>query len=175
MKFCSDCGNSVPDNLATCSNCGKDQRVAQPVNTNNLTKQHPVQSDDTFLKVLCILTIVGATMSLMSLAFTFGMPTKMDHTVSYIVQIVSVLITIGKLTGAILMLQKRLTGLYMYTAAASVSIALTVAMAFGFNAVEVQDNLISEAIVTLVFVISIIIAAAFLIMYWLKMNRKLLS
>ncbi len=173
MKFCSDCGNSVPENSATCSSCGKDQRTVQPISSNNFTKQQPVQGDDTFLKVLCILTIVGASIGLLSAALTFGIVSVMDNE-HRIIQMIAILAASGKMTGAILMLQKRLTGLYIYTVAAIVNISLTVAMAFGFNMIP-KDQAVPKELLLISVIIGVAISGTFLIMYWLKMNRRLLG
>lgn len=172
MKFCPDCGNSVPDNSARCSNCGKGLPSVK-YDEQNPTRQQPVQQDDTFLKVLCILTIVGASISLLSLVFTFKIAEDVTNSL-FLMQIASLLIATGKMTGAILMLQKRLKGLHIYTVASVTSIVLTTMMAFGLNTVS-YDEAIADALMTLSFIIAIIISVTFLVLYWLKVNRRHLS
>ncbi len=164
MKTCIRCGHVVSDSPTPCASCGADQRFAKRTNE---------KQDDTFLKVLCILTIVGASMTLFSAALTMGI--LADQGIEYLIfQIVGLLAVTGKMTGAILMLQKRLTGLYVYTGGAVVNILLTVVMAFGFSAIP-ADPAIPEGVMLLSIIIGIAIAVAFLVMYWLNINRKMLS
>ncbi|MCW4470708.1 hypothetical protein OGH69_17180 [Flavobacterium sp. MFBS3-15] len=163
MKTCIKCGHAISENTEYCPSCGADQRFA---------KSLPERKDDTFLKVLCILTITGASISLLSAALTMG-EIAIDN-VFRILQILAVLVAIGKMTGAILMLQKRLTGLYIYTVAAVTNIGLSAWTAFGMASIATTESL-PEGLLVLSFIFALAISVAFLVMYWLKVNRGQLS
>lgn len=163
MKTCIKCGHAITENTEYCPSCGADQRLA---------KRPPERKDDTFLKVLCILTITGASISLLSAAVTMG-DIAIDN-VFRILQILAVLVAIGKMTGAILMFQKRLNGLYIYTVAAIINIGLSAWMTFSMASIVTTEGL-PEGVLILSFIFALAISAAFLIMYWLKINRGQLS
>jgi hypothetical protein len=163
MKTCIKCGHAISENTEYCPSCGAGQQF---------TKLTPVRKDDTFLKVLCILTITGASISLFSAALTMG-DIAIDN-VFRILQILSVLVAIGKMTGAILMLQKRLNGLYIYTIAAIINIGLSAWMTFGMVSIATTENL-PEGLLILSFIFALAISAAFVVMYWLPINKNQLS
>ncbi|MGQ2985168.1 hypothetical protein [Flavobacterium sp.] len=164
MRTCIRCGHAISEHTINCPSCGASQGI---------TKRPPQAYDDTFLKVLCILTIVGASLALLSGAMTWGNISGMTAA-HRTFQMLGILAAIGKLTGAILMLQKRLTGLYIYTAASVGNMLLTLAMAFGFDVIP-KDDKVPQLFITISVVMGIAISLAFLIMYWLNVNRRSLS
>ena len=131
-----------------------------------------------FLKVLCILTIVGSSLSIFSsLAYQ-------DEAVSAAYgwyYWLMLLLSVGTLYGAIQMLKLSKTGLYIWTACEVLSIILpwiivravinevTSGAGVAGAAVEQAANSMANTIM----IASSIIPAAFIIMYW--MNAKLLK
>lgn len=169
MKNCVKCGTLLDDEALYCNAC----------NTNQMSffdefEPAPVYSD-TFLKVLCILTIIGAVFGLISsiasIAGNVGLPIEGLKVVTYI----SIGVAIGKLTGAVFMLQKKLNGLYIYTAAATLGLIMqvySVVLTSGY-----MESLpgVNNTIVISSTVFAVVFFLAFLIMYWLPVNRRLLS
>jgi hypothetical protein len=96
---------------------------------------------------------------------------RLESSSLFLVQGISLLTVLGKLVGAIFMLQKKLIGLYIYTVAGIVTIFVGIWSAFsisggtGFN----SDLGIAMSVISLVFPIG------FLVMYWLEVNRRLLK
>lgn len=164
MKTCIKCGHAISEHTVNCPSCGASQGIA---------KRPPQAHDDTFLKVLCILTIVGASLAVISGALTWGNISGAT-TLHRVFQMLGILAAIGKLTAAILMLQKRLTGLYIYTAASVGNMLLTLAMVSGLDVIP-HDNRVPEIFLISSVAVGITISLAFLIMYWLNVNRRLLS
>jgi multisubunit Na+/H+ antiporter MnhB subunit len=83
-------------------------------------------------------------------------------------------ITAGKLMGAVLMLKKKLNGLYTYTVAAILGfITMMYSLSLTWKYLESIDGGGTIMIFTTVF--AVMIAIGFIVMYWLPVNRKLLS
>lgn len=164
MKSCTRCSNMLADNATYCAVCNTS--LTAGFEEFEITLKY----SDTFLKVLCILTIIGAAISLISvpisLASTPSMGIEMPKGILYL----GLAIAIGKLTGAIFMLQKKLTGLYIYTVAAVLSIISSI-----YSTVTVTAKVVGTGIAIAGGVIGIVFIIAFLIMYWLPVNRRLLS
>lgn len=167
MKNCVKCGTPLDDEALYCKAC----------NTNQMSffdEFEPPVYSDTFLKVLCVLTIIGAVFGLISamasIAGGVGLPIEGLKVVTYI----STGVAIGKLTGAIFMLQKKLNGLYIYTAAAILGLIMqvySVVLTSGY-----MESLpgMSNTIVIISTAFAVVFFLAFLIMYWLPVNRRLL-
>jgi hypothetical protein len=125
----------------------------------------------TFLKVLCVLTIVGGVIGLITLPFNYMMAQSSSLGYNYPVSLVFIggAIALGKLTGAIIMLSKKLTGLYIYTAAAVCSIFTAV-----YSLLTVTPEM-GGVFATIGGIFTIVFLITFLILYWLPVNRRLLS
>ena len=76
--------------------------------------------------------------------------------------------SLGTLVAAIIMLNKRIIGLYIYTASQIVYILTVIGASLSYDEVFKGSNAIASGISSLFLVPSI----AFLILYWLNMNRK---
>ncbi|WP_294822100.1 hypothetical protein [uncultured Flavobacterium sp.] len=164
MRTCIRCGHAISEHTVNCPSCGANQGLA---------KRPPQEHDDTFLKVLCILTIIGASIGLLSAAFTWGAVSGAPDVIRA-VQLLGILAAIGKMTGAILMLQKRITGLYIYTAAAIANLLLTAATVFYLDMLP-KDPAVPQAIMTFSVILGLSFSASFVVMYWLPINRRHLS
>lgn len=132
------------------------------------------QSSDLFLKILCVLTIIGAAFtvitSLSNLITSPRLPQSIDLGYPLVpVIIVNGTLAAGKIFGAVFMLQKKLKGLYIYTAAAVISVLLSI-----YTAVSIFKNF--DIIFTLISVgAGLFFGLLFVALYWLPVNRKLLS
>lgn len=165
MKFCTNCGNTIADTAAVCSYCG----TSQPTDFKAPFPQP--RQDDTFLRVLCVLTIVGACFSLISIPISMLKVSQLYDNSLYLVQGISLLTVLGKLVGAIFMLQKKLIGLYIYTVAgvATIGVGLWSAVNIAGGVGMGSDFGLALTIFSLIFPIG------FLVMYWLPVNRRVLS
>ncbi|AWH85555.1 hypothetical protein HYN59_10730 [Flavobacterium album] len=165
MKKCIRCGMALPDDSLYCTSCGTDQHI-------DFKAQLPQQKqDDTFLKVLCILTIVGACFSLISIPMSMLRPSFYEEKSVLMMLGTSLVIAITKLAGAIFMLQKKLSGLYLYTVGAAMSIVVGIWSAFTISGTLGVTTTFQMAMS----LVALIFPVAFLIMYWLPVNKRVLS
>jgi hypothetical protein len=165
----------LADDAAYCNVCNTEQ-------TAGFEEFEPKQpQNDTFLKVLCILTIVGGGFSILSAAFTLimGSPSALPIENLEVITLTSCAISIGKLVGAIFMLKKKLNGLYIYTVAAILAMAMQIYSVFLTSGyMEKMSGEVGGAggiIVIISAALSMVILVGFLVMYWLPVNKKLLS
>ena len=165
MKNCFSCDNMLTDDAAYCYVCSTHQ------NSGFETFEAKQKVNDTFLKVLCILTIVGASIQLISLPFNQASAAAFGIEPSMFVLVAGLIAAAGKITGAIFMLMKKLTGLYIYTAAAvlRIVVALYGAATFSSDLPGMGPFVVVAAVVSVIFLIG------FLVMYWLPVNRRVLS
>lgn len=169
MKPCKNCGNMIADDATHCYACNTTQT---PGFEEFEAKPH---YSDTFLKVLCILTILGAGISIISaivtLASGLALPIENMKMITY----VGLALASGKLTGAILMLTKKLIGLYIYTAVALLGLAVQLYSVFITSAYTEKMMAGGSIFVYISTAISFIFLVAFIVMYWLPVNRRHLS
>tara|TARA_Y100001978_G_scaffold200747_1_gene217634 strand:- start:991 stop:1449 length:459 start_codon:yes stop_codon:yes gene_type:complete len=132
-----------------------------------------------FLKVLCILTIIGSALSIFGSLFQ-----KEDAVVEAYgwYYWVMLLLAVGTLYGALQMMKLKKMGLYIYTVCEVLSIVLpwmivkTVIDEAASVTGGVEGQIMTEAadtIANITMVVMSIVPAAFLIMYWT--NAKKLS
>jgi len=170
MKPCTRCGKLLADDAAYCDNCNTEQ----PKRFDEFEIKPPQNA--TFLKVLCILTILGVSFTLISSAVSLITDTgeAMDEMRS--LTVASLVVGIAKLTAAILMLQRKLVGLYIYTVAAVIAVAIqiyAVSLTAGYVTSTMGD--MGDTILIVSAAITVVIALTFIILYWLPVNRRLLS
>lgn len=169
MKDCIKCGNPLRDDATHCPAC----------DTNHISffddfEPQPAHST-TFLKVLCILTIIGAFLGLARSIFAAVDETSMFIAGFEVVIYLSIVVAIGKLTGAIFMLLKKLKGLYIYTFAAILAIINQIYSAYISSGYIESLSGNNSAMDMISIGVVIVFFLAFLIMYWLPVNRRLLS
>lgn len=174
MKQCNQCGNMLANDATYCYACNTPQTVGFEEFDSK------PKYNDTFLKVLCGITIVVAVFSLISGAVSLIKDSRLPIDGMKVIGYSGLAVAIAKLTAGILMLRKKLKGLYLYTLAQIALIAIqiyTAVLMSGYMNALMPDNgmisgssimMISAVIVTFVYII-------FLIMYWLPNNRRLLS
>lgn len=175
MKLCKHCGSTLTVDAKFCYACNTPQ-------TEGFDEFDPKPKyNDTFLKILCIITIVGASFSLITgtVSSITGSGLKIEG--MEFVGYTSLAIAIVKLGSAIMMLKKKRIGLYVYTAVAIIGIFLQIYSVFltsDYMEVIMQDAgtvINGGAIVMITTAIVVFFYVSFLIMYWLPVNRRLLS
>lgn len=165
MKSCTRCSNMLTADATYCYVCNSPQTGG----FEDFELQAP--PSDVFLKVLCILTLIGSAISLISLPFSFAASAQYNQLgmeFPAIQLILGGVVALGKLIGAIFMLMKKLTGLYIYTVAAVISL-------FSSLYSVVNPTMTDVPFAMLGMIIGVLFIIAFLIMYWLPVNRKVLS
>lgn len=175
MKQCTRCGNTLTADATYCHVCN----TAQTEGFEDF-EQSP-QYSDTFLKVLCILTIVGASFGIISGLVSMIKDTALPIEGMKLISYLSLVIVIVKLVSAIAMLKKKLKGLYIYSVAAVLTIVIQIVSVV--LTAEYMDKMMknaapgidSGALIILSTAIAVLFYVAFLIMYWLPVNRRLLS
>lgn len=163
MKQCLRCSNMLTANASHCNVCN----TIQKENFAEFDLNRP--KTDTFLKVLCVLTIVGAGFSLISLPFDFIAAAKSGFGYNIGLMVFSAILVVMKLVGAIFMLKKKLSGLYIYTTSAVCGIFVVI-----FSEISVGSNM-AQDYVTLSIIINFFFVFLFLVLYWLPVNRRVLS
>lgn len=163
MKTCISCGNILSDGAAFCHLCNTSQ-------TSGFNEFEAVRKyDDTFLKILCGFTIAGAVLHFISLPFSWKSMALMPDTDPNIILGLTTLVVLGRLTGAIFMLKKKLSGLHIYTGASLMGIVSTLVLTMKLT--QFMTGTFSALISFAVILFPII----FLILYWLPVNRRVLS
>jgi hypothetical protein len=168
MKQCIRCGNTLTAEATYCHVCNTPQ-------TGGFEDFEiaPKQSD-TFLKVLCILTIIGVAFGLIGSAMSLMGEPQVEVEGMQFLTYSGIAIALGKLAGAILMLQKKLNGLYIYTTSAILGLIMQI-YSMSIMA-ELFENMPGGNIIMIAStVISLLIVITFIVLYWLPVNRRLLS
>ena len=169
MKTCSRCSNTLAADAAYCYVCSTTQ--TEGFEEFELKPQYST----IFLKVLCILTIVGGIINLINSANSLVKGSALVMQDMKIIAYIGVILTIAKLIGAAFMLQKKLNGLYIYTVGAALGLLMMIySVSFKWEymqSVSGSSNAITIGSMVLAFFITI----SFPVMYWLPVNRRLLS
>lgn len=152
-----------------CPTCGEDQRA------NNLNQQ---SSNSSFLIVLCALTIIGSVFTF-GRAYLYEMVSMMSENNNYFRGWIYAGSAIGTLVGAIMMIQRKLKGLYVYSAFQGIYIITVLVATFSYsNAFDGfkgdngnEASLLASGIAMFFLLPSIL----FLILYWTNMIKKHLT
>ena len=159
MKLCIRCNSSLDDENNFCQNCGADQKIS----VTNTTRNEPAY----FLVALCILTILGSLFGI-ARGWLYEVFSELDTGSNYYRGWIYVITNIGTLVGAIIMLNRKLLGLYIYTATQIGYILTVISASLSYDEVFKGSGEIALGISLLFLVPSI----AFLVLYWLNLNRK---
>lgn len=156
---CNNCNVEVEAGSNFCQVCGTDQRVVIPEVKSNGTSS--------FLFILCAFTIVGSLFGV-ARGWLYEMVSSFDGNNNYIRGWVYILTNLGTLIAAIFMINKKIMGLYIYTAAQGIYLLAVLIATFSYRDVFEGSNVLATGISALFLVPSI----SFLILYWLDTNRK---
>lgn len=156
---CIRCNQPLNENTNFCPACGEDQRV------NSLVEK---KENASFLVVLCVLTIIGSAFT-MARAFLYEIISFSMDEHNYLRGWIYAGTSIGTLVGAIMMLQRKLIGLHIYSVAQIIYILTVIAAAFSYDDVFGSDASLIALGIGMFFVIPSII---FLILYWTNMVKR---
>lgn len=166
MKNCIACNQEIENEVNFCPNCGEKQPQQIDIQEEATSAMHQDVGNKpvVIIIVLAILTICGSLFTI-GRAFLYEMVGSIASDEGIQIRAgIYVLASIGTIIGAVMMLLKKLTGLYVYTACQILYIITTVFAAMAHNT---KDNLAS--VILFFFAAPSIL---FLILYWLKDVRK---
>lgn len=123
MTNCKRCSGQMDEESNFCPICGEDQRA------NNVNQY---KSNASFLIVLCVLTIVGSVFTI-GRAYLYEMVSMMGGHSNYIRGWIYAGSAVGTLVGAIMMIQKKLNGLYIYSAFQGIYIITVLVASFSYG------------------------------------------
>ena len=123
MTNCKTCNQQMDEEINFCLSCGQDQRINNP-------NQH--KSNASFLIVLCVLTMIGSVFTI-GRAYLYEMVSMMNESSNYFRGWIYAGSAIGTLVGAIMMIQKKLKGLYIYSAFQIIYILTVIIASFSYN------------------------------------------
>ena len=158
MTNCKTCNRQMEEETNFCPSCGQDQRA---YNSN----QH--KSNASFLIVLCVLTIIGSVFTI-GRAYLYEMVSMMDESSNYFRGWIYAGSAIGTLVGAIMMIQRKLKGLYIYTAFQVIYLITVIIASFSYGDTFDGANALASGIAMFFLIPSVII----LILYWTNMIKK---
>lgn len=151
MEKCIRCNTPIETGTSFCPACGADQRFGPGANQSSV-----------LLIVLCVLTLVGSVFQLFR-GMLYELVAAADNNSEYIRGWIYSITAVVTIIGAIMMLQKQLKGLYVYTAG-QVIYLLT---CFWATSVYMNDpDFGGEGIVIAISSLFIIPAIIFLIVFW---------
>ena len=165
MTNCKRCNQQMDEEINFCPTCGEDKRgnfVSQ--------QQHQQKSKPTFLIVLCVLTIIGSVFTI-GRAYLYEMVSMMDGHSNYIRGWIYAGSAIGTLIGAIMMTQRKLNGLYIYSIFQVIYIITVIIASFSYGDAFGGAN----ALATAVAIFFLIPSVLFLVLYWTNMIKKYLQ
>ena len=157
MIKCIRCSNPIENTLNFCPTCGEDQRGKSTSNA-------------TFLIVLCTFTIIGSVFT-MGRAFFYEMISVLDESHTYLRGWVYFGSAIGTIVGAIMMIQKKMRGLYIYSIFQIIYILTVITASFSYGGPGEAKFLIATGISMFFIVPSIL----FLVLYWTDIVKRNLS
>ena len=161
MTNCKRCNGQMDEESNFCPNCGEDQRAHNVIQ---------YKSNSSFLIVLCVLTIIGSVFTI-GRAYLYEMVSMMDGDRNYIRGWIYAGSAVGTLVGAFMMIQKKLNGLYIYSAFQGIYIITVFVASFSYGDKGRSASLLASGIAMFFLLPSIL----FLILYWTNMIKKHLN
>jgi len=155
MKSCVACNAEIEAGFNFCKICGTKQNSPQ----NDLIK-----SNTMFLVILCILTIIGSLFGI-ARGWIYELVSTVGND-DYFRGWIYILANIGTLAGAIMMLIRKKSGLYLYTVSQSVYILTVIYATIIYESSDFEGFAI---VFSMLFLVPSIV---FLVLYWQKMITK---
>lgn len=160
MDICINCNTALNPKDRFCQVCG--------------TSRYGYQSrqQEIILTVLCILTIIGSVLQIIRGLFYETVSQAADNH-EYFRGWIYALTAVVTLAGAIMMISKKLYGLYVYTAGQAVYLLTTLYA----TSVYTSDDQMGDMSAIAIFISSLFIipAVVMLILFWIPANRRSLS
>lgn len=160
MRTCRRCNATLDEATNFCPVCGTDQRFASRETESS-----------TLLIVLCILTIIGSVFQLFR-GMLYELVAAADNNEEYIRGWIYSITAIVTIVGSIMMLQKQLNGLYVYTAGQAIYLLTCF---WATSAYMYDPDFGGEGIVLAVASVFIIPAIIFLIVFWTDPCKRVLK
>jgi hypothetical protein len=161
----------MEEEINFCPTCGEDQR-------GNFVSQQQQESKPTFLIVLCVLTMIGSVFTI-GRAYLYEMVSMMDGHNNYIRGWIYAGSAIGTLIGAIMMTQRKLNGLYIYSVFQVMYIVTVIIASFSYGDTFGGTNDLAtfgaNAFASVVAIFFLIPSVLFLVLYWTNMIKKYLK
>lgn len=154
MAHCKQCNQPIKEDANFCQSCGYNYG-ANPTSQNR---------DATFLIVLCVLTIVGSALTILR-AYFYEIISELDSHNTYIRGWIYGASAIGTLIGAIIMIQRKLNGLYIYTVSQVIYIITVIVASFSYG--DFND------LASFIAMFFLIPSIAFLVLYWTVTKKDL--
>lgn len=158
MKSCVACNAEIEEGFNFCKVCGSKQNSIQ----NDLLK-----SNTTLLTILCALTIIGSLFGI-ARGWLYELVSTVGNN-NYYRGWIYIFANIGTLTGAILMLKRKKTGLHVY------SIFQVIYIVTVIYATIVYETSDFEGLAIVASMFFLIPSIVFLILYWQKTITKHLN
>ncbi len=160
MQNCIRCAAPLEEATNFCPRCGTDQRYG-----------YREKESSTLLTVLCILTIIGSVFQIVR-GMLYELVATADNNNEYIRGWIYAITGVATIIGSILMLQKQLNGLYVYTAGQ----AIYLLTCFWATSVYMNDpDLGGEGIVFAIAAMFVVPAIIFLIIFWTDGCKRVLK
>jgi hypothetical protein len=172
MTNCKRCNQQMDEEINFCPTCGEDKRG------NFVSQQQHQKSKPFFLIFLCVLTIIGSVFTI-GRAYLYEMVSMMDGHSNYFRGWIYAGSAIGTLIGAIMMTQRKLKGLYVYSVFQVIYIITVIIASFSYgDAFGVENELATSganALASAVAIFFLIPSILFLVLYWTNMIKKYLQ
>ncbi|WP_298427528.1 hypothetical protein [uncultured Kordia sp.] len=164
MRNCISCYQQITDDVNFCPHCGAKQSQLHTQEEVRATHQETENKPVVIIIVLAILTICGSIFTI-GRAVLYELVGSMANDDGIMIRAgIYVFASIGTIAGAIMMLLKKMNGLYLYTVC---QIIYIIAATFAAIAHNSKENLAS-----VIFVFFVAPSILFLIFYWIKDVRK---
>jgi len=160
MKYCSNCGEAIETSVLFCPHCGSKQSTTNP--------EKP--SSSALLITLCVLTLIGLVFTILRAFLYLAIASGASLDAMTIRGALYLLTSIGTISGAVLMLSKKMVGLRIYTISQAIYL-LTVLAALGYYIEEIGDFLGGEYAI-LVAMFFIVPSVLILALYWTDTARQ---
>jgi hypothetical protein len=172
MKLCIVCHREIDDDVNFCPHCGARQpanniKPLPPRSQERPIYNEQVRSDGqpvTVLIILAILTICGSLFTIWraTLYDIFGSATQ-DFGIQ-VRSTIYILTSFGTITGAIMMLLRKINGLYLYTFCQVLYIVTAIIASTQYD--------VNESLASTVLFFFVAPAILFLVFYWMEDVRK---
>ena len=155
MKSCIACNAKMEDEFSFRKTCG----------TNQIERHDAlINSNTTFLSILCVLTIVGSIFEI-AIGWIYEFVSTMGDG-EYFGGWIYIITNIGALVGAISMLKRDKAGLHLHTVSQSAYIFTVIYATIVFETSDFENFAL---VISMLFLVPYVI---FLILYWQNMNVK---
>jgi hypothetical protein len=160
MKYCTNCGESIDTTVQFCPHCGYDQISTVPNK----------RASSAILNTLCVLTLIGSVFTILRALIYLTIASGSSKELMMIRGSLYLLSSIGTIIGAVIMLNKKILGLYVYTVS-QVIYLITIFFALSYYVSEIGDFL-GEEFAILVAMFFVVPSVAILAMYWTQLAKQ---